>query len=1070
MADDVASTVRVLRRTLGLKAAACFCADPSGRFWRWSWGRWNASGCSKAGDPADDALRWLGAASRDPNQLITSLSEADPDDTWSGAVVAVSGEGASMCAVVGVTPDLPTDDLRAALRAAADAMAASRERQTLREATVAYEAAFRRQVERMTAVHTVTQATLARLAAGGSLQEVLTAVAQGARTLILADEAALLEPGAPANAWCTIDGTGARWEQPRRELSDAVQRAARDGSPSRHAAPAGAVLAVPMLALDQQSGALGFFRSEGAPRFSDLDRVVAAHFASIAAIACQNARMVQRAHAEAERQAALSAIGRAAHAADDERALGSVLPAVREHSRAEVAAWVHVDGETARVRAIDPEDAAWPSGALDDLVRAIVRGEPPPETEDPRVPMVRVLAGRTPSALVLWRPDGLGWDDETRAFVDAAAVEFERGIEQARRQSELRATVNRLEHLVQEASDAIFCIDSEGKLVFVNDRFYEESGLGPDEVLGTVAETLVLEPFRDEAPGMLKAALVGQRAEGEFRVRTRFGPRDYSIALAPMLGSDGQVAGAQGIARNITLRKQRERELLRRNEELTRLDHTKTEFLSLVSHELRTPLTSIRGYVDLLLDPDGAPLDEEQRQSLDIVRYNADRLMSLINDLLDFSRIEAGTMRLNPMPSDLGKIITATIATMRTDFEARCQVCEYRGEGVPRPVFADGERLAQVLTNLLSNATKYTPSGGRIGVVARYGDGQVEIDVADTGVGISRADQDEIFSRFFRAENEHTRAVGGTGLGLAITKSLVEMHGGTVAVRSELGKGSTFTVTLPLARSGPPPLREHVMPAPHARRRQQGRARRVLVIESEPQVAKLLERRLARNGFRAQVVTGGQAAEKALDGQPPDALLLDAGLPDMDGLDLVRKLRANPSTSRLPVVVYSGAGLQESAVEAGADRYLPRSVPLEEVVGALDEATRALGAPRALVVDDEPVVREVLRLALEHFGLDVSSAATGQEALDLLQRRPPDVLILDLIMPAMDGLTVLERIRSGEGTPGLPVVVLSGAPPTGCETGRLEELGVLARLQKPVSVEELAQVVGRVVPLHQPAA
>lgn len=256
---------------------------------------------------------------------------------------------------------------------------------------------------------------------------------------------------------------------------------------------------------------------------------------------------------------------------------------------------------------------------------------------------------------------------------------------------------------------------------------------------------------------------------------------------------------------------ERAQEQQRREEELRRLnyrleqqnlsfqeaDRLKTEFVSMVSHELRAPLTSISGYVALLLEGAGGDLNDEQREFLTIVMKNADRLLALINDLLDISRVEAGRIDLHRQVLDLSDAIAGAVALMQPQFEAKQQrVVLELPEELP-PVFADADRVAQILTNLLSNASKYTPAGGNIIVRAAPADGSVRVAIQDNGIGLSPAEQAQVFTKFFRARNRLTEQTGGTGLGLAITRSLVELHGGAITVASAPGEGSTFSFTLP---------------------------------------------------------------------------------------------------------------------------------------------------------------------------------------------------------------------------------------------------------------------------------
>ncbi|MBA3532149.1 MAG: histidine kinase, partial [Ardenticatenales bacterium] len=261
--------------------------------------------------------------------------------------------------------------------------------------------------------------------------------------------------------------------------------------------------------------------------------------------------------------------------------------------------------------------------------------------------------------------------------------------------------------------------------------------------------------------------------------------RQLALFSTPVESGDGNHLGRLFVFRDVT----HEREA----------DRMRSEFVSMVSHELRTPLTAIKGFVDLLVGGEVGELEEEQREFLDIVKYNADRLMGLISDLLDLSQIEAGKIALELAPVDLLPLIRMVVTTLRRQIEAKGQQILLALPATLPSVRADADRLSQVLMNLLSNAHKYTPEGGKIIISGRMVQGQVALSVQDTGIGLSPEEQEKLFTRFFRAPNQQTRTEKGTGLGLAITRSLVQLHGSTIAVHSVPNEGSTFTFTLPVA-------------------------------------------------------------------------------------------------------------------------------------------------------------------------------------------------------------------------------------------------------------------------------
>jgi len=262
-------------------------------------------------------------------------------------------------------------------------------------------------------------------------------------------------------------------------------------------------------------------------------------------------------------------------------------------------------------------------------------------------------------------------------------------------------------------------------------------------------------------------------------------PRELELDSAPVHGPDGAFYGRLYVFRDVT----REREV----------DRMKSEFVALVSHELRTPLTSVTGYLDLVLEGALGDVPPAQREFLTVAKRNADRLAALIADILDLSRIEAGRLELHRTALDLAAVAAEAAAALRPLTDAKGQRLTLDVPADLPPVLGDGERVAQILANLLSNAHKYTPPGGRIGVAARRTGHRVRVEVRDTGVGLTPYERSRLFTRFYRAQNPTAQAAGGTGLGLPITRQLVQLHGGTLTVASRPGEGSVFAFTLPLA-------------------------------------------------------------------------------------------------------------------------------------------------------------------------------------------------------------------------------------------------------------------------------
>jgi PAS domain S-box-containing protein len=348
--------------------------------------------------------------------------------------------------------------------------------------------------------------------------------------------------------------------------------------------------------------------------------------------------------------------------------------------------------------------------------------------------------------------------------------------------------------ILDATNEAILLVGSDHCLHTTNRRFETLFGVSALEFLGRDIDVLHAraesffadtETFRALVAGETRTAVHHYRTTVTQKWPER---RDLDVYVAPLPGADGTTMGRLYAFRDVT----RERAA----------DRAKDEFISVVSHELRTPLTSIKGYLDLVLNGDAGEVPVEQREFLDVVAQNTERLIAIVNDLLDLSQLEGDGIALQHTSVDLAAVIAQAVQSLRLQIEGKRQHLEMNVPPDLPTVSGDTRRLLQVLTNLLSNAHKYTPDGGGIYITAAMEDDRVRIEVRDTGIGMTISEQERLFTRFYRAKNPAALEVGGTGLGLVITKKLVTLHGGEISVASTPGIGSTFSVRLPLVRSG----------------------------------------------------------------------------------------------------------------------------------------------------------------------------------------------------------------------------------------------------------------------------
>jgi DNA-binding response OmpR family regulator len=492
----------------------------------------------------------------------------------------------------------------------------------------------------------------------------------------------------------------------------------------------------------------------------------------------------------------------------------------------------------------------------------------------------------------------------------------------------------------------------------------------------------------------------------------------------------------------------RQSEITRANRELASANQAKSEFLSTMSHELRTPLNAIIGFSEILRDGVGGELATRQREFVGYIGDSGNHLLALINDILDLSKIEAGKVDLDLEPVDFDLLLGDTLAVVRERALAGRIRLDLVGSGRLEPVMVDRRRVKQIAYNLLSNAVKFTGEGGQVSLhaslVARgvaagglpgfatgvrmdlpQSDFQnfAQISVTDTGLGISQEDMSRLFSPFTQIKNPLTRKFEGTGLGLATVWRLAQLHGGSVAVTSSPGVGSCFTVWLPwragAAASGAAHLAQETPRSANPL---------ALVVEDDAMAAALMRFELETDGFRTRLVDSAEAALKLVGECTPDLITLDIRLPGMDGWDLLARIKDVPSWANIPVVVVSVDADHEIALSVGAAAVLQKPIGRAEFareLGLLGFRPTPARTITVLVVDDDPTFVELTSAYLSQPGFSVLRASGGQEGIELARRHLPDLLVLDLVMPDVSGIEVVEALKRDPATAQIPVIMVA---------------------------------------------
>ncbi len=508
---------------------------------------------------------------------------------------------------------------------------------------------------------------------------------------------------------------------------------------------------------------------------------------------------------------------------------------------------------------------------------------------------------------------------------------------------------------------------------------------------------------------------------------------------------------------------ERTSDLTKTNAELMRANQAKSQFLSNMSHELRTPLTSINGFSEFLIDGFAGPLNEAQSRYLRNINVSGKHLLELINGILDLAKIESGKMSLKLEQVNIETLFDEVMLVLegyanKTNVSLNLQCKQGIGE-----IYLDRTKFKQILYNLCSNAIKFSPEGGEVTVTVEYDtasfiSGQEEayatlsIAVRDNGIGISSADLAVIFNPFEQADGSHSRDFEGTGLGLTLTKRLVEMHGGTISVESEQGHGSCFTFTLPVQTAqapatAVPPDDKPTQTLKLVQAMQQkplpvaADAPLILVVDDDANSLEVSTLNLTTAGYRVCHAMNGVDALHLARTKRPFLILLDVMMPGKDGWEVLQELKIDPETSDIPVIMCTVCENEELGIALGATDYLTKPIDRKLLASKLASLGKGMHrkhhAMRVLAIDDDEHIRELYTVTLSAQGYKVHTAANGPEGMRMAESLEPDIIILDLMMPGMDGFEVAERLKGQAKTEAIPIIVVSAKSLTVAERMRL---------------------------------
>ncbi len=621
--------------------------------------------------------------------------------------------------------------------------------------------------------------------------------------------------------------------------------------------------------------------------------------------------------------------------------------------------------------------------------------------------------------------------------------------------------------LSSASHDTVLIADANGLVITANDAASVLLGYAHDDLVGKTVASLVRG--EQEAEAFVKALAKRSRI------------KSYALAVADAQGREIDVDvnavalrdamqnryGTIFVLRNIreetdlrneldrktteledftrTLeQKVRERteELERTNRELERLNQVKGRFIANTSHELRTPLNSILGFSDVLLEKNFGPLNDSQERYVRNIHAAGKHLLELINNVLDIAKIDAGKFEIVYETFRLSDFLDEVAAIMMPLAEKKSIEISVQRDREADFITADRVKIKQILYNLLSNAIKFTPEGGKVGITVGYDDSSSDASVLslpagdllrfsvwDTGVGIGPGDKERIFDEFEQADTTLSREYGGAGLGLALSKKLVELHGGTIAVESNLGRGSTFTFTVPVTSAVEAVQPEEPEAIGLTFPWMKDEAPLILVVEDDAATAELLTLHLTQSGYKVAHAYNGEEAIQKAQSMRPFAITLDVMLPKKDGWEVLQTLKSDPRTADIPVIIHSIIDNTELAFALGATDYLMKPLDKEALLAKLDELNISQGKvvlpSSILIIEEEESVTNSFREIFEPQGYLIYTAAEGKRGIDLAASLRPSLILMDFSLPDMLSFDAIQELKENPYTKNIPIFILT---------------------------------------------
>ena len=602
----------------------------------------------------------------------------------------------------------------------------------------------------------------------------------------------------------------------------------------------------------------------------------------------------------------------------------------------------------------------------------------------------------------------------------------------ARKQAEekLRWTEESFRLMVESVTDyAIVMLDPEGLVVSWNAGAERIKGYSAEEIVGKHFSRFYLqEDIQSGKPqhDLDLVAATGQFEDEGWRVRQDGSAFWANVVFTAIRDQSGYLRGFAKLTRDLTEPMKIEATLTKAKEAADAANQAKSAFLATMSHELRTPMNAILGYSEILMEDAQEKGQEEFIPDLEKIHASGNHLLSLINNILDLSKIEAGKMDLFLESFGISRVIEDVVSTVRPLVEKNGNTLEVRCAADLGTMHADLTKVRQSLFNLLSNACKFTENGTITLEASREPLGGVDwikFSVSDTGIGMDPEQMEKLFQPFVQGDASTSRKFGGTGLGMTITHRFCAMMGGEITAKSEPGRGTTFTIRLPARVKVQPPAAAPLTEAPEPMAPDGSST--ILVIEDDPNTRDLLKRFLSKDGFHVRTVAEGEEGLLLARELKPDVITLDVMMSGLDGWAVLTELKADPDLADIPVVMVTFVDNKNLGYALGASDYLTKPISRQRLLAVLEKYRRHPQPGPVLIVEDDPDTRKILRRLLEKEGCQVIVAENGRVALERLAESQPMLILLDLMMPEMDGFQFIERVRQHENWRTIPIVVVT---------------------------------------------